>query len=447
MGLLERAGRLAEATGADRYRYVDFLRVAALGAVVVGHWLVIDVQLQDGLPTGSSVLGTLRWAHWMTWMFQVIPVFFLIGGYANTASWRSHRRRGGDWGTWLHRRAVRLLWPTSIFVAVGATLTLIAVALGTPAGLLRQAAEGVSIILWFLAAYLGVAALTPLAVDAHDSWGTLFLAGLVAMVAAADLLRFLAGLEVVAFANYALVWGSFHQLGIAWRGGTATEGNRRPLLLAVVAAAGLVASVTWGPYPVSMITVPGAEIQNTAPPTLALLFFGMTQNGLVLILRRSTGRLLERMRLWRAVVAGNIVVMSVFLWHVLPVVIVATALWAVGATLPGPVGSTNWVGFRVVWVVLLAVVLVPVVFAVAPFERPPQALEEVSSKRGSSAASLALTLPGVAVASAGLAILTLEGFPAGDESLLPVWGVAAFFTGFALVTAGGALGRRPSARS
>jgi hypothetical protein len=86
--------------------------------------------------------------------------------------------------------------------------------------------------------------------------------------------------------------------------------------------------VAWGPYPVSMITVSGAEVQNTGPPTLALLLFGMTQIGIVLLLRRPVSRWLRRSGVWTAVVAGNLMVMSAFLWHVLPVVIVATILWA-----------------------------------------------------------------------------------------------------------------------
>jgi heme/copper-type cytochrome/quinol oxidase subunit 2 len=156
---MQSAGRLADRTFPERNRYIDFFRVAALGAVVVGHWLVIDVRVQNGLPTGSSVLDSLPWTHWLTWGFQVIPAFFLIGGFANTVLWRSHRERGGDWGSWMYRRTLDLLWPTAIFVTVAALATLVAAVLGTPVGLPHQEAGAVSIILWFLAVYLGMAAL------------------------------------------------------------------------------------------------------------------------------------------------------------------------------------------------------------------------------------------------------------------------------------------------
>jgi hypothetical protein len=116
----------------------------------------------------------------------------------------------------------------------------VAAVLGTPVGLLRQAAVAVSIILWFLAVYLGVAALTPLAVSAHDRWGLAFVATLAGMVVLIDALRFLADAETVGWANYALVWGVFHQFGIAWRDGEITAGAR-PMVLTVTAAAGLIA--------------------------------------------------------------------------------------------------------------------------------------------------------------------------------------------------------------
>jgi hypothetical protein len=446
MGLIQSAERLADQTPPERNRYIDFLRVAALAVVIIGHWLVIDVQVQNGLPTGSTVLDSLPWTHWLTWGFQVIPVFLLIGGFANTVSWRSHRKRGGDWGAWLYRRTLRLLWPTASFVAVAALATGIAAILGTPAGLLRQAATAVSFILWFLAVYLGVAALTPLAVAAHDRWGLAFVATLAGMVILVDVLRFLADAEIVGWANYALVWGVFHQLGIAWWDGRVTAGPR-PLLLTVTAAAGLIITVAWGPYPVSMVTVTGAVVQNTGPPTLALLLFGMTQIGIVLLIRQPMSGWLRRPGVWTAVVAGNLIVMAAFLWHVVPVVILATILWVADLGLPQPVGSASWMAFRFPWIVMLAIIQIPILFLAARFERPPDFLENLSASVQHSAASLTLGLVGVGAATAGLALLAREGFWAGGATLIPVWGLAGVLGGLALSSAGGSLGRRPTAQA
>jgi fucose 4-O-acetylase-like acetyltransferase len=121
---------LAAATPADRDRYVDLLRGLAIAGVVLGHWLVAAVTYRSGRLGGANALTVLAWAHWLTWGFQVMPLFFLVGGYANAASWASHRQRDGDWAAWVCRRMGRLLLPTTIFVAVLATFSVLAKAAG-----------------------------------------------------------------------------------------------------------------------------------------------------------------------------------------------------------------------------------------------------------------------------------------------------------------------------
>jgi hypothetical protein len=56
-------------TPASRNRYVDFLRAASM--------LVVTV----------------------TWIVQVMPIFFIVGGYANGVSWRAARRDGRSYAT------------------------------------------------------------------------------------------------------------------------------------------------------------------------------------------------------------------------------------------------------------------------------------------------------------------------------------------------------------
>lgn len=445
MSLIERASELAAQTPEDRNRYVDFLRVLAITAVVVGHWMVIDIRLADGPPTGQSVLAVAPWTHWATWLFQVIPIFFLVGGYANASSWRSHQQRGGDWGSWLYRRSLRLLWPTTIFVVAGVLLTPLAAALEMPVSILEQASWAVAIILWFLAVYLGIAVITPVSLRAHDRWGLGFVVVVVSVVAVVEMLRFAGGVVAVAYVNYALVWGVIHQLGFAWRDGRLTTGTR-PLFIGLVSAAFLVGLVVWGPYPVSMVTVPGAEVQNTGPPTAALLALGFAQSGFLLALRHRVLPLLQDSWLWTAIVAVNLVIMSVFLWHVVPVILLATILWTAGVALPGPAGSMSWLAFRPVWALLLVLLLIPVVLLLTRVERPPERLESLSSARERSRLATTLGLAGIAGTSGGLARLTLEGFWAGGAALVPIWGVAAYLAGISLIIWCGWLARRPRPR-
>jgi len=87
----------------ERNRYEDLLRVVAIGSVVLGHWLLISVTYRDGRLSGPDALDYIAWGRWVTWLFQVIPVFFfffffflllllllLVGGYVNARSWAAH---------------------------------------------------------------------------------------------------------------------------------------------------------------------------------------------------------------------------------------------------------------------------------------------------------------------------------------------------------------------
>lgn len=442
MGLVQQASEAASRTQEDRNRYADFLRVLAIAAVVAGHWLIIDVQLVDGLPTGVSALEEATWIHWGTWVFQVIPIFFLVGGYANAVSWRAHFDRGEDWASWLRRRSLRLLWPTTFFVAAGLILTPMAASLGAPEPILAQAGWVVAIILWFLAMYLAIAALTPLTIKAHDRWGWSFIIAMICLVVVADTARFLTETEAAALINYPLVWGIFHQIGYAWQQHSLPS---LPATTGLTAATGLalLLVVLWGPYPVSMVGVPGAEIQNTGPPTLALLLLGLTQIGVLMALRFALTSWLQRPRPWAVVVGGNLVVMSVFLWHVVPVVILGAIFAGFGFTLPGEAGSMTWLAFRPLWIVMLTVLTVPVILMVRIGEQPPQMLQSAVRRQGRARSTLALGLVGIALASTGLARLTVEGFWVGPPTMIPVWGGLAFFVGAVLTIGSAALAPRP----
>jgi hypothetical protein len=95
-----RAEQVDAATPASRNRVVDFLRAAAITVVVLGHWTIIAVDADGGiLPHG--VLDGATWTHPLTWVFQVMPIFFLVGGYSNALSWRSARRKDVGYAEWL----------------------------------------------------------------------------------------------------------------------------------------------------------------------------------------------------------------------------------------------------------------------------------------------------------------------------------------------------------
>jgi uncharacterized membrane protein len=89
-----KARELAQMTPPERNRWVDFLRAVSILAMVCGHWLMAGVYVDAaGALQRGDLLSVSQWAHWLTWAFQVMPVFFLVGGYSNGVSWDATLRK------------------------------------------------------------------------------------------------------------------------------------------------------------------------------------------------------------------------------------------------------------------------------------------------------------------------------------------------------------------
>src|SRR5512134_2940572 len=107
---------LAEGTPATRDRYVDFLRALSICVVVIGHWTIALISWDDGLIRATSAVGRAPGLWLATWVCQVMPVFFFVGGYANLVAFDSTRRRGGSARDFVRDRVRRLLLPASAFL-------------------------------------------------------------------------------------------------------------------------------------------------------------------------------------------------------------------------------------------------------------------------------------------------------------------------------------------
>nr|WP_255465771.1 acyltransferase [Cellulomonas sp. APG4] len=344
------------------------LRALAILVVVLGHWLTSAVTVTDGRLTGVNLLYVVPWAPQATWAFQVMPVFFLVGGYANTASLTSSLAAGRAPAVWVRARALRLLRPTAVLVVTLVAAHLLAGALGADPEVTRMAVWLPGIGLWFVVVYLAVVALTPAMVTAHRRWGLGVVGPMVLVVAAGDAARLATGLDAPAAASYVVGWLAVHQLGIAWRTG-AFPGRRHAVALALGGGAAAVALVALGPYGTAMVgAVPAPGLSNSDPPTLALLALATMQAGLVLLLRPVIGPWLARPRPWVAVVAVNSVVLTIFLWHMVPVVVAGVALVGTGVFPDPAVGSGEWFAWRVPWFAVLTALLAVLVLALARVE-------------------------------------------------------------------------------
>ncbi|GAB2744253.1 acyltransferase family protein [Streptomyces bullii] len=431
LSVLREIRRLAEQTPAHRDRHVDLLRAVAIVTVVVGHWLVVHVTY-DGTLSGDSVLALVPWTRPFTWLFQVMPVFFLVGGFSNAASLTSHRERGGSVTAWVLRRTGRLVRPTTALLAVLAVGGLLARALGADPGLTGTAVWLAAIPLWFLTAYLTVIVLTPPMLALHRRYGLAVPIALTVLVGLGDAARLGLRMPYLGEANYLLAWLAVHQFGFAWQDGrlAGRRGVALPLTLGGLVA--LVLLTVAGPYPVSMVGMTGQKIQNTSPPTLALLALAVTQTGLALLLHDPARRWLQRTVPWTVVVAVNSVIMTLFLWHLTAAVLGAVVLYPTGL-LPQPTpGSSAWLALRIPWLMVLALILTVFVAVFGPIERRRGPRPGPVDTTGVLPALLTFT--GVAGVLAGLLGIALAEPGGQGPAGLPVTALAAYFAGAAVLS-------------
>ena len=389
------AETIAAATPPDRDRWADALRAGSLLVVVLGHWFMVAVT-DDGEITNS--LKLLPELQPLTWVLQVMPVFFLVGGVAHAHTLESlARSRGrslagpdpGRYAAFVRGRAARLLRPTLVFLGVWVGLGLLAHLAGWTRGpetqpkLVTAALIMVPQLLWFVGIYLGIAAFAPAACRWHRRWGLRALAVLVALAVAVDWVRFGLGIGLVGNLNFIVVWLSLHQCGFAWRDASLTR--RVAWLWLLGGAFGLAVALRVGPYPVSMVGLPGDEVSNMAPPTVALLAQGLALAGGAALLRAPMARVLARPRVWRWVVIAGSFAMTAFLWHLTALLLTLLTARAMGWALP-EVGTDLWWWTRPIWVALLAVPTAVLVALFVRFDRGSSGRPVGSTSAGSAPA-------------------------------------------------------------
>lgn len=393
-------GDLVAATPPDRDRVVDLLRAASILTVVAGHWLIATVVREDGRLRGTNALASMPWLQGLTWLFQVMPVFFVVGGFANLRSLES--RGGRDPGAFLAARADRLLRPTVVFTGIWLVAGPALVAWWEEPDLAADVARIAAQPLWFLAVYLLVVLAAPTQLRLHRRAPRLTLVGLVAVVVLLDVLRLGDLAPGPAVVNYLAVFLFAQGLGFLYAEGRfSSVSPRRALAVAVAALAVLVLLTTVGPYPVSMIGLPGQRISNMSPPTLVILVLGVAQGAVLLAAHDRLARWLERPRVWRATIVANLVVLTTFLWHLTALIAAGAMLLALGLPVVDP-GSAEWWLERPLWLVGATVVLALLVLALSPVER----------RRGPNPAAghVVRRCVGIGAAFLGLAGLALAGF-------------------------------------
>lgn len=341
------------ATPAGRDRTVDALRAFAILGVVLGHWLVTGLTTVDGGLSASSPLAHMPWLAPVSWVFQTLAIFFLVGGHLAARGYASARARGDSYRTWIGQRLGRLFRPVAavlvLWAVAAAGMLLGGVELSTVETLLKLVWSP----LWFLLVFAALTAATPLVARISPLWP-------LAVVAGVDVWRFgFGGPEWSGWINVAAGWLVPYTLGASWASGSFARRRSAALLLGSGAVA-TTALVLWGGYPASMVGVPGAPISNLNPPTLAAVTFALAQCGLALLVREPLARVMRRPAAWAKVALVNLSAMTIFLWHQTAMMAVTALGLLAPVDLPGlhtVPGSLGWIAARLLWLPVFAAAL------------------------------------------------------------------------------------------
>lgn len=388
----------------DRDLSIDAARILSLLLVVLIHLLMIGARVTPEGVEMSRPLEAQRWFVPLTWVGQIMPLFFILGGYTGIRSWRSAVDRGDRWWDYVRGRVLRLARPALPFFALWFAVLAVGRMVGIDAELLDGVAVGAGSPLWFLAAFLLAQSLVPWFTRWHERsrWSALLV--LFAAAVAVDAVAQYSGLPEFRWLNFAFVWLFVQQLGFFLLDGSLTRLHARRggtlILLGIAAAAYLLlwAGVAAGWHSPDML-------HNLNPPMVSLALLGVAQLALFEPVRPAL-RALMRVRPVQLVafLVGSRA-MSVYLWH-LPVII---ALTGVGLLIPGaapdPASPAWWATRPVYYVAVLAIVLL-LGGPLSRFERVPDALGSREALPAATAVAALLTFAAafwVTVSGLGLA--------------------------------------------
>jgi hypothetical protein len=364
-----RLSDIAAQTPASRDRYADFLRAFSIGAVVVGHWLSALLIAEPGGIKVRNAAGAIPGMWLATWFFQVMPLFFFVGGFSNLLTFNSNVRRGGSAADFFRSRFIRLFRPTRVFL--GVWLVIIGVVSIFFHWWQHYALAAAMIFgpLWFLAVYSGVIVATPLMLKLHRRLGWAVPAILIVLVALVDFLHFGCGVPYIRWLNLAFVWLFIHQLGFFY-----AEGKLKPRgsgLMAAAGLAGLILLTNFSIYPRSMVGTGFEKISNMNPPTICIALLALWQIGAAMLLRLPMNRWLNRRGPWMAVIWVNSVIMTIYLWHLTAYAAAYLIFLPTGLARSTRITAGWWLQ-RPLWIAVPSLILFALIAVFGRFERAPR---------------------------------------------------------------------------
>lgn len=391
---------------------LDLVRVGCVLLVVFAHILYSGV----GRGPGGEILieKTVEQQSWFdvaSWIVDIMPLFFVIGGFAARAGWRSAQRRGEDADHFVRVRLARLARPSLPLFVFFTVVLGAARMLGLDPALVDAVAVGVGSPLWFLAAYATAQAFAPWMMRLHERHGMKVLLVLFCGVVAVDAVRFLLvhdalgvhsvpadgygfGEQLFGIPNVIFVWLFCQQVGFLMHDGWFRKRTVWQLLALIIGGFALAtASVPLMGYWWNMLS-------NQWPPTVPLAVLAVVQAAALTLLHRPLTALTRVKAVQGVMLLVGSRLMTVYLWH-LPMVMV---LLGIELLLPLPMpypGGAVWWWTRPLFFLLVLTVVLALSVPLLRFEKIPP-LRPARFRGAAPLAIVLFVLPVLGITTYGL---------------------------------------------
>lgn len=364
---------------------LDLTRVVCVVLVVFVHVLFTGVgRADDGSLIIERTADHTPWFGAASWVLNIMPLFFVIGGFTARAGWASMRSRGGGAADFVRVRLWRLARPALPLFVFFAVALGVARVLPLGAGIdemVDTIAIGVGSPLWFLAAYMLAQACAPFMIRWHERRPLVPIVAL-AMAAFAvdvfvqkvvteawgmpriDVTTYEPGSDLFGLPNVLFVWLLAQQIGFLMADGFFARRRWWQLAAIIVAGYGLILLL------VMVVPYSDSMLRNQWPPTVLMDVLAVMQAALLTLLHRPLTALMATKPAQAIVFVIGSRLMTIYLWH-LPMIMILTGIeLLLPLPMPAPGGAVWWWTRPVFLVVVLAAVWALSLWLVR-FERVP----------------------------------------------------------------------------
>ncbi|WP_123025399.1 acyltransferase family protein [Mycolicibacterium stellerae] len=387
-------------TPATRDRAIDVIRIVSLVGVVVGHTVMATSIIRDDVFIWSNLLTASVIFQALTWVFQIMPLFFFAGVAACVDSWHP----AASWGDWLMRRCTRLYRPVFYYLAFW--ISALAILRYFLPEHVYDPVAGISIqLLWFLGAYVLVLAAVPLLARITTT-GRLIgaVAGTYAFIAVVDAIRINTDAPTALGYLNLVAWLIPGMLGVAYR--RHLVAGRSALALGGVMLAVNLALMWVGPYELSLVGIETQQLKNMTPPSLLLAGHAIMMCAFAIAAVPAIGRWARRPRVWWLTAIGNSGAMTLYLWHI-PALLFMHLVFDYLGHPRYEAGAPGFVALSILQLAVMAVLVATAFVALRPLENNPLPLWAGGCVAAAGPRSAAV---GVLLCVAGAATLASVGW-------------------------------------